>query len=71
MKKRCPNPELMNFLLQLDRRKINKLLQKACKKLCTGHGTSTCTEGGYKIQPWDFPGGPVVKNLPDNAGDMG
>ena len=21
--------------------------------------------------PWDFPGGPVVKNTPSNAGDMG
>ena len=21
--------------------------------------------------PWDFPGGPVVKNLPSNAGDVG
>ena len=21
--------------------------------------------------PWDFPGGPVVKNLPSNAGDAG
>ena len=21
--------------------------------------------------PWDFPGGPVVKNLPSNAGNMG
>ena len=24
-----------------------------------------------KIQVMDFPGGPVVKNLPDDAGDMG
>ena len=24
-----------------------------------------------KIKPWDFPGGPVVKNLPFNAGDIG
>ena len=24
-----------------------------------------------KKQPWDFPGGPVVKNLPSNAGDVG
>ena len=71
MKKGYPNPEFMNSVSQLNRRKLNKLLQKACKKLCTGHVTSTCTEGGYKIQPWDFPGGPVVKNLPDNAGDMG
>ena len=23
------------------------------------------------IQEWDFPGGPVVKNLPSNAGDTG
>ena len=23
-----------------------------------------------KIHPWDFPGGPVVKNLPSNAGDV-
>ena len=26
---------------------------------------------GYKICIWDFPGGPVVKSLPSNAGDMG
>ena len=24
-----------------------------------------------KNHPWDFPGGPVVKNLPCNAGDAG
>ena len=24
-----------------------------------------------KVASWDFPGGPVVKNLPANAGDMG
>ena len=24
-----------------------------------------------KKQCWDFPGGPVVKNLPSNAGDVG
>ena len=24
-----------------------------------------------KIQIWDFPGGPVVKNPPSNAGDAG
>ena len=24
-----------------------------------------------RLQNWDFPGGPVVKNLPSNAGDMG
>ena len=24
-----------------------------------------------KVQCWDFPGGPVVKNLPCNAGDAG
>ena len=23
------------------------------------------------MRPWDFPGGPVVKNLPCNAGDAG
>ena len=23
------------------------------------------------VEPWDFPGGPVVKNLPCNAGDVG
>ena len=23
------------------------------------------------MKPWDIPGGPVVKNLPSNAGDMG
>ena len=70
MKKGYPNPEFMNSVPQLNRRKLNKLLQKAYKKLCTGHVTSTCTEGGYKIQPWDFPGGPVVKNPPDNAVDV-
>ena len=27
---------------------------------------------GIKIPPkWDFPGGPRVKNLPSNAGDVG
>ena len=27
---------------------------------------------GIKIPPkWDFPGGPGVKNLPSNAGDVG
>ena len=24
-----------------------------------------------RIHTWDFPGGPVVKNLPASAGDMG
>ena len=29
-------------------------------------------EGCHKNkQEWDFPGGPVVRNLPANAGDMG
>ena len=23
------------------------------------------------MRAWDFPGGPVVKNLPPNAGDIG
>ena len=23
------------------------------------------------LKTWDFPGGPVVKNLPSNAGDVG
>ena len=23
------------------------------------------------VHAWDFPGGPVVKNLPSNAGDVG
>ena len=26
---------------------------------------------GQKIEPWDFPGGPVVKNPLSNAGDAG
>ena len=26
---------------------------------------------GSKRIPWDFPGSPVVKNLPGNAGDAG
>ena len=26
-------------------------------------------ETGMRKAKWDFPGGPVVKNLPDNAGD--
>ena len=51
--------------------KTQQAAAESFKKLCTGHVTSTCTEGGYKIQPWDFPGGPVAKNPPDNAGDMG
>ena len=25
----------------------------------------------YKTDAWDFPGGPVVKNPPSNAGDAG
>ena len=25
----------------------------------------------FKRDCWDFPGGPVVKNSPSNAGDMG
>ena len=28
-------------------------------------------ETGMRKAKWDFPGGPVVKNLPDNAGDTG
>ena len=29
------------------------------------------THHPLKIAPWDFLGGPVVKNLPANAGDTG
>ena len=29
------------------------------------------SEGLKKCVLWDFPGGPVVKNLPANAGDSG
>ena len=29
------------------------------------------TEGLYKAETWDFPGGAVVKNPPANAGDTG
>ena len=29
------------------------------------------TGSSFKIPPWDFPGGPVVKNLPCNVGDVG
>ena len=28
-------------------------------------------ERGMEKIPWDFPGGPVVNNLPCNAGDIG
>ena len=28
-------------------------------------------KNNYKISYWDFPGGPVVKNPPYNAGDVG
>ena len=27
--------------------------------------------GNKRKHPWDFPGGPVVKNLPGHAGDKG
>ena len=27
-------------------------------------------EHSWKLSHWDFPGGPVIKNLPANAGDM-
>ena len=32
---------------------------------------SSLTSLGEKIHCWDFPGGPVVKNLPSNGGDKG
>ena len=31
-----------------------------------GNSLGTC-----HFMAWNFPGGPVLKNLPDNAGDMG
>ena len=39
-----------------------------------GEGNSTKVVRRYKlpvINKWDFPGGPVVKNPPSNAGDAG
>ena len=39
------------------------------------HGSYRASVGSIKITQetpiWEFPGGPVVKNLPFNAGDMG
>ena len=32
---------------------------------------SSLTSLGKEIHCWDFPGGPVVKNLPSNGGDKG
>ena len=34
-------------------------------------GTSASKSSKVKKNVWDFPGGPVVENLPCNAGDMG
>ena len=39
------------------------------------HGSYRASVGSVKITQetpiWEFPGGPVIKNLPFNAGDMG
>ena len=32
---------------------------------------NTTTKNITKEKGWDFPGGPVIENLPANAGDMG
>ena len=37
----------------------------------TSDFTSDVTEGKRQLNWWDFPGSPVVKNLPCNAGDGG
>ena len=48
--------------------------------LCYTAATNTTMQSNYtpikmlkkkKLQTWDFPGGPVVKNPPSNAGDTG
>ena len=37
----------------------------------TAYGVETERELELEVGPGDFSGGPVVKNLPCNAGDMG
>ena len=39
-------------------------------KITTAIVRSSQSSGKSKLK-WDFPGGPVVKNLPGNAGDVG
>ena len=39
--------------------------------LCGDWEKTLHIEGSIKNEDRDFPGGPVVKNLPSNAGDMG
>ena len=34
-------------------------------------GMQTQGSSSQETMVWDFPGGPVVKNPPDNAGDIG
>ena len=36
-----------------------------------GNAGSCAQRGNLKISPRDFPGGPVVENLPCKAGDLG
>ena len=51
--------------------------QKYKSKVSTGHVPSGSFRGESVPLPfqisrgWDFPGGPVVKNLPSNTGDVG
>ena len=41
------------------------------RRACQAVGTARYSEILRNTGCWDFPGGPVVKNLPCNAGDSG
>ena len=53
---------------KLKKKKKNQEVLKTKKFLTT---TTTTTNFCQKMVVLDFPGGPVVKNLPANAGDAG
>ena len=52
--------------------KWTKALENAWKYQLTGGNSSPgLGEGVLKHEPWDFPGGPVLKNLLCNARNLG
>ena len=63
------------FLMEAVRYIFSRVTVLKCKHLmqCLVTGVSVLLTPWFisKVQPGDFPGGPVVRNLPSNAGDTG
>ena len=69
----CHHVGVIRFLLPFPVELVNSGPSAAPRQHTHRVGCSLGTGGSalYKMPHWDIPGGPVVKNPPSNAGDMG